>query len=87
LHQLVDETVYVRGDGDEVVIAHHGSDGVAEVARHPVSTPGNPQIDPAHYPEQSRSKALEPEPWPPTAWEAAFLALGPPGGGVACHRC
>jgi hypothetical protein len=76
-HQLVDETVYVRRDGDEVVIAHHGTDGVAEVARHPVSTPGNPQIDPAHYPEQSRSKALEPEPWPRTAEEAAFLALGP----------
>lgn len=76
-HRLIDETVYVRRHGDEVVIAHHSRDGVAEVARHPVSTPGNPQIDPAHYPEQSTSKALEPDPWPRTAEEAAFLALGP----------
>ena len=76
-HQLIDQTVYVRVDGDEVVIAHQGRDGVTEVARHLVSTPGTPRLDLSHYPPRSASKILEHRPAPRTAGEAAFLALGP----------
>lgn len=76
-HTLVDEQVFVRVEGDEVVIAHQGSDGVAEVARHRVSTPGNPRIDLSHYPSRSASKILDHTPAPRTPGEAAFLALGP----------
>lgn len=76
-HTLVDASVFVRVDGDEVVIAHQGRDGVAEVARHRTSTPGNPQIDLSHYPPRSASKILEHTPAPRTPGEAAFLALGP----------
>ena len=75
-HTLIDETVFVRVDGDEVVIAHQGRDGIAEAARHRVSTPGNPRIDVSHYPPRSTSKILEATPAPRTPGEAAFLALG-----------
>ncbi len=76
-HQLIDQTVFVRVDGDEVIIAHHGRDGVREVARHLVSTPGIPRLDLSHYPPRSASKILDHRPAPRTPGEAAFLALGP----------
>lgn len=76
-HQLIDATVFVRVDGDEVVIAHQGRDGVREVARHLVSTPGHPRLDLSHYPPRSASKILDHRPAPRTPAEAAFLALGP----------
>ena len=76
-HTLIDEAVFVRVDGDEVIIAGQGRDGVAEVARHRVSTPGNPRIDLSHYPPRSTSKILDHTPAPRTPGEAAFLALGP----------
>ena len=76
-HQLIDQTVFVRVDGDEVIIAHQGRDGVREVARHAVSTPGTPRLDLSHYPPRSASKILEHTPAPRTPGEAAFLALGP----------
>lgn len=75
-HTLIDEAVFVRVDGDEVVIAHQGRDGVCEVARHWVSTPGNPRIEVSHYPPRSASKILDHTPAPRTPGEAAFLALG-----------
>jgi transposase len=76
-HQLIDQQVFVRVDGDEVVIAHHGRDGVREVARHLVSTPGSPRLELSHYPPRSASKILDHQPAPRTPEEAAFLALGP----------
>ena len=76
-HTLIEEPVFVRLEGEEIVIAHQGRDGVAEVARHRASTPGNPQIDLAHYPPRSASKILDHTPAPRTPGEAAFLALGP----------
>jgi transposase len=76
-HQLIDETVYVRVEGDEVVVAHQGRDGVAEVARHRCAPPGSPQLDLSHYPARSSSKILDHRPQPRTPEEAAFLALGP----------
>lgn len=76
-HQLIDQQVFVRVDGDEVIIAHQGRDGVREVARHVVSTPGTPRLDLSHYPPRSASKILDHTPAPRTPGEAAFLALGP----------
>jgi len=54
-HQLIDQSVFVRVEGDEVVIAHRGRDGVREVARHAAAPPGQPQLDLAHYPARSTS--------------------------------
>ena len=76
-HQLIDQTVFVRVDGDEVIIAHQGRDGVTEVARHRTAPPGQPQLDLAHYPARSSSRILDHTPRPRTPEEAAFLALGP----------
>ena len=76
-YQLVDQTVFVRVEGDEVVICHQGRDGVREVARHRTSPPGSPQLDLSHYPARSTSKILDHTPRPRTPQEAAFLAIGP----------
>lgn len=80
-HQLIDETVFVRIEGEEVIIAYQGRDGVAEVARHATAPPGNPQLDLDHYPARSASKILDHRPEPRTPQEAAFLALGPGAAG------
>ncbi len=76
-HLLIDQQVWVRVDGDEVVVAHRGRDGVAEVARHACSTPGTPMLELAHYPPRTEARILATDPTPTTAAEAAFLALGP----------
>lgn len=74
-HTLVDEEVWVRVDGDEIVATHVSDRGAVEVARHRRSTPGNPRIDDAHYPPRPdgpgdrKPKATNPE-------ETEFLALG-----------
>jgi transposase len=75
-HQLVGERVWVRVEGEELVIAHIGPTGAREVARHVLTTPGNPRIDPSHYPERT-SDPLHPKPRPASPEEAAFLELGP----------
>ena len=49
-HTLADETVWVRVDGERVVVTHCAPSGPIEVARHQRSTPGHPMIDDAHYP-------------------------------------
>ena len=49
-HQLADEQVWVRVDGDEIVATHLSGKGAVEIARHQLSTPGTPRIDDAHYP-------------------------------------
>src|SRR5205823_3006053 len=49
-HTLADETVWVRVDGDEIVVTHCATSGAVEVARHSRSTPGHPMINDAHYP-------------------------------------
>lgn len=74
---LVDERVWARADGAELVVVHaDGSDGPREVARHPLTTPGRPSIDPAHYPPRPAG-ALERKPRASCADEQAFLAIGP----------
>jgi transposase len=74
-HTLVDEAVWVRVDGDEVVAVHVGAAGPVEVARHRRGTPGSPVIDDAHYPPRPDGPlARQPKPTNPA--EAEFLAIG-----------
>lgn len=74
-HRLVDDEVWVRVDGDEIVATHVCSAGALEVARHRRSTPGTPMIDDAHYPPRPPG-ALGRQPRATNPAEAEFLALG-----------
>jgi len=74
-HPLADETVWVRVDGDQIVVTHCPASGPVEVARHRRSTPGHPMIDDAHYPARPAGP-LARQPKPTSAAEAEFLALG-----------
>jgi transposase len=74
-HELVDAQVWVRVDGDEIVATHISKQGAVEVARHLLSTPGNPRINDAHYPPRPPG-ALNRQPKPGNTAEAEFLALG-----------
>lgn len=74
-HELVTERVWVRVDGEELVVVHLGPGGAREVARHRLTTPGKPRIDPAHYPERT-SDPLHPRPRPASPEETSFLELG-----------
>jgi len=74
-HTLADETVWVRVDGDEIVVCHCAAAGVVEVARHGRSTPGTPVIDDAHYPPRPDGP-LARRPRPTSAAEAELLAIG-----------
>jgi len=74
-YRLVDDQVWVRVDGDEIVATHVSAKGAVEVARHQRSTPGSPRIDDAHYPPRPPG-ALARQPRPGNAAEAEFLALG-----------
>ncbi len=82
-HQLAGEVVHVRRHGEQVIIAHAGPAGPAEVARHRLASPGSPRLDDAHYPPappgalnrepKARTKAR-------TKAEAEFLAIGSGAG-------
>ncbi len=81
---LVGAEVWVRADGEELVITAHLADGghlgLTEVARHRLSTPGNPRIDLSHYPDHPQApdgSPRPPQPKPRSVEEKAFLALGP----------
>ncbi|MFI7065309.1 IS21 family transposase [Kribbella sp. NPDC050124] len=77
---LVGAEVWVRADGDELVVVADTDNGLAEVARHRLSTPGNPRINLAHYPDHPQTPDGGPRPPQPRASspaEQAFLALGP----------
>jgi hypothetical protein len=58
------------------VIHVHPDRGPLEVARHPLTTPGRPQISDQHYPPRPPG-ALQRRPSPRSAEEQAFLAIGP----------
>jgi hypothetical protein len=73
--RLAGETVWARYRGEEVIITHVGPDGPVEVARHERTTPGNPRVDPAHFPPAPEG-ALDRAPVPTNAAEAEFLAIG-----------
>lgn len=68
--------VFCRVAGEELVIAAITQAGVAEIARHRLSTPGNPQIADEHYPDHKGHGVHERRPQAKNAQETAFLALG-----------
>ena len=70
--------VWCRVTGDELVIVARTGGGVAEIARHRLSTPGNPRIVAAHYPHHPDDGSVLrlPKLRPRTAAEIDFLALG-----------
>lgn len=74
-HHLAGARVWVRRHGEQVVVVHVGDTGPLEVARHHVTTPGNPRVDDAHFPPAPEG-ALCRTPRPKTPEETAFLALG-----------
>ena len=50
-HELIGERVWVRADGRAFGgRAHRRGQGPREVCRHPLTTPGRPSINDAHYP-------------------------------------
>jgi transposase len=75
-HQLIGERVWVSAQADHLVCVHVGKHGAREVARHRLTTPGKPQINPDHYPER-QTDPLNPKPQPASAQEKAFLKIGP----------
>ncbi len=73
---LVDERVWARVDGSELVVVHADSPaGPREVARHELTTPGRPSIRDEHYPPRPAG-ALERKPRARSGEEQAFLAIG-----------
>jgi hypothetical protein len=74
-HRLAGQAVWVRRHGDQVVVAHAGDGGPAEVARHRVTTPGSPRIEDAHYPPAPAGPVRRP-PRARTRAEAEFLGIG-----------
>lgn len=77
--RLAGQTVWVRRHGEQVVVVHVGADGPVEVARHQVTTPGNPRVDDGHFPPAPEG-ALARRPRAKTTGEAAFLAIGAGAG-------
>jgi transposase len=74
--ELVDERVWARVDGQELIVVHTDSPpGPREVARHPLTTPGRPAIRDEHYPPKPAG-ALERRPRARSVEERAFLAIG-----------
>jgi transposase len=77
---LVGTEVWVRVEGEELLITANLDGGLLEVARHRLSTPGNPRIDLSHYPDHPQEPDGSPRPPRPRARnqaEEAFLSLGP----------
>jgi transposase len=77
---LAGREVWARVAGEEIVITARTTAGLREVARHRLSTPGNPRIDLAHYPDHPQDPTGAPRPPKAkarSAAEAAFLGIGP----------
>ncbi len=74
--ELVDARVWARFAGDELIVTAIGDDGAREVARHQRSVPGTPSICDEHYPPRDDHHRVR-TPRATSAYEAAFLALGP----------
>jgi transposase len=73
----VDTRVWCRVVGEELVIVAMTSTGTMEIARHRLSTPGNPRIRDEHYPHHpGGNHPRPPRPRPRTKAEADFLAIG-----------
>lgn len=77
---FVGHEVWARVLGEEVAITARTPSGLREIARHRLSTPGNPRIDSAHYPNHPQDPSGAPRPPKAKARstaEAAFLGIGP----------
>jgi hypothetical protein len=75
---FVGAEVWVRVAGDEVVIVARTATGLAEIARHRCSTPGQPRLDDAHFLDHPAGRGIRgARPRPVAPGEVAFLALGP----------
>jgi transposase len=75
----VGDRAWCRVHGNELVIVARGNTdgGLIEIARHQLSTPGNPRICDEHYPGHPGGNGpRQPRPRPRTAAEEAFLSLG-----------
>ena len=73
----VDTRVWCRVVGEELVIVAMTKAGTVEIARHALSTPGNPRIVDAHYPHHpGGNQPRPPRPRPRTKAEADFLDIG-----------
>ena len=76
---FVGAEAWARVVGEELVICAKTATGLSEIARHHVSTPGNPRIDLDHYPDHPQDPTGMPRPpktQARTLAEAEFLALG-----------
>jgi len=73
-YQLCEEVVFVRREGDEVVIVASDTTGAHEVARHPVGHKGQMTLRDEHYP--ARPSRPEREPKATSRVEERFLAIG-----------
>jgi transposase len=73
----VGQRVWCRVHGSELVIVARCGTGLAEIARHLLSTPGNPRICDEHYPRHPGGNGpRQPRPRARTCAEEAFLELG-----------
>lgn len=74
-HLLVGQVVWVRVEGDEVILTHTSGRGAVEVARHVTSVPGVPRINDEHYPPRPEGP-LERRARPTNPAEEAFVSIG-----------
>jgi transposase len=82
-HQHVDERVWARWAGEELVVTVVDADGPREIARHQRGQRGRPQLREEHYPADHPSRKAVPGERIPRAGnpaEAAFLAIGAGAG-------
>lgn len=76
-HALIEERVWARADGDELIVVHaDGPGGPWEVARHQLTTPSRPSVDEQHPPPRLPG-ALERRPRARSDEKRAFLQIGP----------
>ncbi|GAA2371368.1 hypothetical protein GCM10010246_77090 [Streptomyces cuspidosporus] len=73
-HEFVDESVWVRFHGDELIVTAMVAGSAIEVARYFRSTPDSPRIADEHYSDAPRGERT---PWATNPAEAQFLAIGP----------
>ena len=74
-HVFADETVWVRVDGDELVVVGREAGGLGEIARHRCALPGRRVIDPSHFPAAPPGP-LGRRPRARSERERAFLQIG-----------
>jgi transposase len=75
-HELIGERVWVRAEGEQLVVVHIAADqGPREVARHELTTPGRPSIQDEHYPPRPAG-ALARRPRARNSEEREFLQIG-----------